>query len=74
MSDAQLVGMARQITLNLAAEGDVEAVAHKAAEHLRKFWTPAMRQRLVRHCDATADELPPAVLRAAEILRQAESA
>lgn len=61
MPDAQLeqlVKMADQITRNLAAEGDEEHVAQKAAEHIRKFWTPAMRGKLVEHSRLAGASLP----------------
>ena len=41
----QLVKMAEQITLNLAA-GDADGTARRCADHLRRFWTPAMRGQL----------------------------
>lgn len=42
-----LVRMANQIALNMAAWGDEQAVARMTGEHIRKFWTPAMRERLL---------------------------
>ena len=42
----QLVRMAEQIALNLGA-GDDEGIARaKTADHLRRFWTPAMRRQV----------------------------
>ena len=41
----QLVKMAEEITLNLAA-GDTDGTARRCADHLRRFWTPAMRGQL----------------------------
>lgn len=45
----RLVSMANQIARNMGAWGDEDAVAAKIGEHLAKFWTPAMRERLLRH-------------------------
>ena len=43
----QLVKMANQIALNVAAGQDEVIVARETAAHIRKFWTPAMRQQLL---------------------------
>jgi formate dehydrogenase subunit delta len=59
-----LVKMANQIALNLAAWGDEETVAQKTAEHIEKFWTPAMRRELLAYQRAGGAELAPAVRRA----------
>ncbi len=69
MSDTQiqqLVKMAQQIALNMAAEGDAQA--DKTAAHIHKFWTPAMRQRLVEHARASSEGLPPVVRKVVEFL------
>ncbi len=42
----QLTRMANQIAANMSAWGSQEEVVEKIAEHLRKFWTPAMCLRL----------------------------
>lgn len=42
----QLVKMADQIALNLGAGHD-PAAADRTAEHIRRFWTPAMTGQLV---------------------------
>lgn len=72
MPDAQLehlVKMAHQIARNLAAEGDEDHVAQKAAEHIRKFWTPAMRNRLVEHSRHPEASLPgPVAATAARLI------
>lgn len=65
----QLVKMAHQIVLNLAAEGDEDHVAGKAAEHIRKFWTPAMRSMLVELSQDASVSLPrPVAATAARLL------
>lgn len=42
----QLVKMADQIALNLGAGHDPAAAA-RTAEHIKRFWTPAMTRQLV---------------------------
>ncbi len=61
-----LVKMAQQIALNMAAEGDAQV--DKTAAHIRKFWTPAMRQSLVEYMQAPPEEVPPLVREVAEFL------
>ncbi len=53
----QLVKMANQIALNMAAWGSEEEVAKKTAEHLQRFWTPAMRQRLQEYSQVRGQDL-----------------
>ncbi|NIJ36054.1 formate dehydrogenase subunit delta [Sphingopyxis panaciterrae] len=43
----RLVHMANQIARNLEAEGDARAV-EMTADHIRQFWDPLMRQRIVQ--------------------------
>lgn len=42
-----LVKMAEQIALHLGAGHDDAAAGDKTAEHIRHFWTPAMRLQLL---------------------------
>lgn len=42
----QLVRMAEQIALNLGAGHD-DGAAGRCADHLQRFWTPAMRRQLM---------------------------
>lgn len=42
----QLVKMANQIALNLGAGYD-PAAANRTAEHIERFWTPAMTRQLI---------------------------
>lgn len=72
MTDTQvthLVKMAQQIALNMAAEGDAQS--QSAAAHIRKFWTPAMREQLVDHTRAHGGEVPEEVCRVVELLARA---
>jgi len=43
----QLIRMAQQIAANLAAGVDADTAAARTADHLRRFWTPAMRSELL---------------------------
>ena len=43
---ASLRKMVEQIALNLGANRDPQQAAQKTADHLRRFWTPAMRAEL----------------------------
>ena len=73
MSDTQveqLVKMAQQISRNMAAEGDAATVARKTAEHIGKFWTPAMRRQLVELSQQSTD-LPHPLAAVASQLQEA---
>lgn len=60
-----LVQMASQIALNLGARRDEAAAATRTADHLLRFWTPAMRRRLLDywHADGTLPAAVAAALR-----------
>lgn len=69
MTDTQvehLVKMAQQIALNMAAEGDAQA--DKTAAHIRKFWTPAMREELVKHARTHRGKLSAELQRVVDLL------
>ena len=66
----QLVKMARQIALNLGAEGD--GAADRTAAHIRKFWTPAMRQQLIDYCRESSEDVPSSVRQITEIIAEGE--
>ena len=55
----QLARMANQIADNMSAWGSQEEVVEKIAEHLRKFWTPAMCLRLHDQLRAGETSLEP---------------
>ena len=46
-----LVKMANQIALNFGERRNLSEAAHKTAEHLKKFWTPDMRQQLATYAE-----------------------
>ena len=58
-----LVKMANQIALNLAAWGEEAAVVEKTGEHMKKFWTPAMRRQLIEFWRTEDKSLSPVVCR-----------
>ena len=60
----QLARMANQIAGNMSAWGSQEMVVEKIAEHLRKFWTPAMCLRLNDQLRAGEAHLDPLAERA----------
>jgi formate dehydrogenase subunit delta len=68
----KLVMMANQIVRNLAVQGEDEAVA-MAAEHMRKFWEPRMRNQIYAHLDANAADLSPLAKRAIKELARMET-
>ena len=64
----RLVKMANQIALNTGARFDADNAARRTAEHLRKFWTPAMRGQLTDHWRSGGGGLEPAVMSALDAL------
>ncbi len=66
----RLVKMANQIALNTGARLDAAESARRTAEHLRKFWTPAMRGQLTDHWRDGGDGLEPAVMSALDALSE----
>lgn len=67
----QLVKMADQIARNLGAGRD-DAAAERTAQHLRRFWTPAMRRQLADFRRA-GGAVAPVVAMALVALEQTES-
>lgn len=60
----RLIYMANQIARNLAAQRDADV---QTAEHIRKYWTGAMRARLQALAEEQPDALSPI---AAQALRR----
>lgn len=65
--DEKLVYMANQIAKNLAVQGEAAAVA--TADHIKKFWDPRMRKRIVAQLEAGGAGLEPTARQAIEHLR-----
>lgn len=54
----RLIYMANQIARNLAAEGPERSI-DMVTEHIRSFWDPAMRSRIVTLASERPQELSP---------------
>ena len=65
-----LVRMANQIALNTGAQVDAELSVRRTGEHIRKFWTPAMRDQLVDYWRQGGDGLEPVVISVLEFLAE----
>jgi formate dehydrogenase subunit delta len=63
-----LVKMANQIADNLDhGEGD-EEVAAKVSAHLKRFWAPSMREKIVEYAARDGNNLRPTTSRATALL------
>ena len=71
MNTEHLVKMANQIAGFFASYPDQEAAAVETATHLRKFWAPPMRERLIAHAQEAGDDLAPVARRAVALLQAA---
>jgi formate dehydrogenase subunit delta len=66
---AKLAHMANQIAQFFAAQpGD--AAAEATRDHLKSFWTPAMRKAIVEHAGAGPTDLTPVAARAVALLKE----
>ncbi len=52
MNDSQLIRMGNQIATFFESFPDRQEGLRETALHLKKFWTPAMRQQLLARLDA----------------------
>ena len=66
-----LVRMAEQIALNVAAGHDDAAAARRTAEHISRFWTPAMRRQLIDFWRG-GGKVSPLVAAALAVLEEAD--
>jgi formate dehydrogenase subunit delta len=64
----KLVKMANQIAANLDYGPDKEKVVTATAEHLKRYWTPAMRALVIDGQSKKVLELSPLAARAVEKL------
>lgn len=53
-----LIKMVNQITANLARGEDEAADVARVADHLRRFWSPAMGLKLANYLQQNQDALP----------------
>ncbi len=67
--DEKLIYMANQIAAFFAAQGHDKAVAG-VVDHLKRFWEPHMRARLLQLAPDHTSELNPAVREALPLLEQ----
>lgn len=72
-STQQLVHMANQISDAFIALPQDEAAA-SVADHIRKFWAPVMRKRLLEYAATHGSQLKPLALKGLEALRSQPSA
>jgi formate dehydrogenase subunit delta len=62
------VRLANEIAVQFHARPPAEAAATVAA-HIRQFWDPRMRAKLLEHVAAGGEDLDPLAIEAAEQLR-----
>jgi formate dehydrogenase subunit delta len=68
MDVEKLVKMANQIAANSDYGSDKDKVAAVVADHLTRFWTPAMRVAIIEGHKKNLVELSPVAARAVEKL------
>jgi formate dehydrogenase subunit delta len=73
MNVERLVTMANDISHYFAAEPDQAAGAAGVADHLKKFWEPGMRKRIVAHLAAGGEGLDPLAKKGVERLAELDS-
>jgi formate dehydrogenase subunit delta len=56
---AQLVAMANDIAAFFAAEANHDVAVAGVANHIERFWTPRMHQKLTASLDACGEDLAP---------------
>lgn len=73
MNIERLVTMANDISHYFAADPDHEAGAFAIADHLKKFWEPGMRKRIVAHLAAGGEGLEPLTKKGVQKLAELDS-
>jgi hypothetical protein len=68
MDVEKLVRMANQIAANNDYGSDKDRVAATVADHLMRFWTPAMRAAIVEGHECRVLDLSPSAACAVEVL------
>lgn len=69
MHTETLVKMANQIGLFFDAMPDRQEAVNGVAQHIRKSWTPAMRNQFMQHVDAGGAGLLPLVQQSMQVHR-----
>ena len=70
----RLVKMVNQISLNMCANGSDAMVADQVAQHMQKFWSPAMKNVLIQESEETDIGLSPVALLAVQALMKLQQA
>jgi len=73
MDTAKLVKMANQIAANSDYGPDKEKIAATVADHLKRFWTPAMRAAVIEGHGKQLLDLSTTAARAVELLASQKS-
>jgi len=63
-----LIKMVNQIALNLSAAGDEDEAAYQTSEHIKKFWSPLMKQQIKGCIDSHETQLVPIAYKAVTTL------
>ncbi len=71
--DDKLVLMMNQIVRNLAIQGEARTI-EAAADHIRRFWDPRMRERIIAREAAGGAGLDPLARAAVERLAEGRAA
>jgi formate dehydrogenase subunit delta len=70
----RLVKMVNQIALNMRANGSDAMVADQVAQHVQRFWSPAMKNVLIQESEDTDIGLSPLALLAVQALKKLQQA
>lgn len=70
----RLVKMVNQIALNMRANGTDVMVAGQVAQHVQRFWSPAMKNVLIQASEGTDIGLSPVALLAVQALMKLQQA
>jgi formate dehydrogenase subunit delta len=70
MDVTKLVRMANQIAANLDYGPNKDRVVEETADHLRRFWSPPMKQLIVEHYRLGDTELSEIAARAVALLAE----
>ena len=70
----RLVKMVNQIALNMRANGTDVMVADQVAQHVQRFWSPAMKNVLIQESEETDIGLSPVALLAVQALMKLQQA
>jgi formate dehydrogenase subunit delta len=65
----KLIYMANQIGKFFKSQGNEKHAVEGISTHIKKFWDPRMRKKIVAHLDHGGDGLDPPVKQAIETLR-----